>query len=74
MARQETNPNQSTRDAERAEGRKDHLADREGTTDENAAADEAESKLSEAERAAVAQHEREMAERGARQKGEGRVE
>jgi len=44
------------------------------TPDEERAADEHESGLTRAEREAVAEHEREMAERGAHQKGEGRPE
>ena len=62
-----TQPSRETREAEREEARAAHQADREPTEEE-------------AQRAAdqdldpdVVEHEREMAERGARQKGEGRI-
>jgi hypothetical protein len=74
VARQETSPNRATRVGEHDEARKEHVADRKAMGEEHAAAEEAESRRSEAERAAVAEHEREMAERGARHNGEGRVE
>ena len=62
-----TRPSHETRAAERAEADAEHRADHEPTPDEEAAADEQELDPT------VAEHEREMAERGAHQQGEGRV-
>jgi hypothetical protein len=73
MANQDAKPDQETRDAEKAEFGRDHVADRAATGDEEEMADEALAEESDAERASVAQHEKEMAERGAHQKGEGRI-
>jgi len=67
MSEQPTRPNAETRAAEREEADRGAVADREPTTDEAERAD--------AHRADpdVAEHEREMAERGANQEGEGRL-
>lgn len=58
----------STRAAEQEEASAKHVADREPTPDEEAAADE--DVLEEG----VAEHYQDMAERGAKQKGEGRID
>jgi hypothetical protein len=62
-----TRPTRETRDEEQADAQRSAGADREPTEDEEAAAERHELDPD------VAEHEREMAERGARQKGEGRV-
>ena len=63
-----TRPNEETREAERREAEKRAGADREPTEDEARAA-EAQGDLD----GSVAEHEEEMMERGANQKGEGRI-
>ena len=67
MAEAPTNPSRETRAAERDEADAPHTADRPPTGEE--------AELAERNPAdpAVAEHEREMAERGAHQQGEGRV-
>jgi len=67
MSESPTRPTQNTRDAERREASAEHDADRAPTPDEEASADALEPD------AEVAEHEREMAERGAHQEGEGRL-
>jgi hypothetical protein len=67
MTDDRTRPDQATRAAERAEASAPHRPDRMPTPEEEDAADEL--TLNED----VAAHEREMAERGARQQGEGRL-
>jgi hypothetical protein len=62
-----TTPNDETRAAERDEAKRAAGADRMPTREEDAAADELELDPE------VARHEREMAERGAHQEGEGRL-
>jgi hypothetical protein len=62
-----TRPSSATRDAERREAEVPPAADRAPTPDEEAAAEEHEVDDD------VAAHAREMAERGAHQKGEGRA-
>jgi hypothetical protein len=62
-----TRPTRETRDEERADAQRSAGPDREPTEDEEAAAEQ---HVLDPE---VAEHEREMAERGARQKGEGRI-
>lgn len=62
-----TKPSRETRAAEREEAGAAHDADREPTGDEAAAAETVELDPE------VADHEKEMAERGAKQKGEGRI-
>ena len=64
---QPTRPNDETRAAERDDAERRAGADREPTPEEEARAE------SEQPDPAVAEHEREMAERGANQKGEGRL-
>jgi hypothetical protein len=60
-------PNDATRAAERADAQRQSGADREPTEDE---ARESEEQAIDDD---VREHEREMAERGARQEGEGRI-
>ncbi len=67
MDEQPTRPSSETRDAERQEAQVPGRADREPTDEETALADEHELDPD------VVEHEREMADRGARQEGEGRV-
>ncbi len=67
MDEQPTRPTSETRDAERQEATVPGRADREPTDEEAALADEHELDPD------VAEHEREMAERGASQRGEGRI-
>jgi hypothetical protein len=67
MSDQPTRPNAQTRDTEREDADRRAGADREATTDE---AERADARTPDP---AVADHEREMAERGANQKGEGRL-
>ncbi len=62
-----TKPSPETRAAEREEMDAAHVADRAPTDDEARAAADLEVEPG------VADHEREMAERGAHQKGEGRI-
>jgi hypothetical protein len=62
-----TKPSPETRAAEAEEARAGHQPDREPTADESAAAEVLELDPE------VAEHEREMAERGKSQKGEGRI-
>jgi hypothetical protein len=62
-----TKPNDDTRAAEREEMDAQHVSDREPTSDEDAAAETLELDPE------VVKHEQEMAERGANQKGEGRI-
>jgi len=67
MAGPETRPNAETRDAEREEAAARHDADRAPTKEEEDAADR---NTPDPE---TAEHYEEMAERGANQKGEGRI-
>lgn len=69
-----TDPDQRTEQAERDEAARTHSADRPGSPDEDKAAEEATSALSDADRERIREHEREMAERGVRQEGEGKIE
>jgi hypothetical protein len=62
-----TRPDEQTRQAERAEAGTEAGADRMPTPDEERVADSLESDPE------VAEHYEEMAERGANQKGEGRI-
>jgi hypothetical protein len=64
---QPTRPNDATREAERDDAQRRASADRAPTPEEEARAEDRELDPE------VAEHEREMAERGARQQGEGRV-
>ena len=67
MSEQPTRPDKETRATEREEAARTAGADREPTPDEEAKADSR--PLGEG----VSEHEQEMAERGANQKGEGRL-
>ena len=67
MSERPTRPTAETRDAERQEAERAAGADREPTPDEESRAD------SHPLDPDVVAHEREMAERGARQEGEGRL-
>jgi hypothetical protein len=62
-----TRPTRETRDEERADAQRAAGADREPTPDEEASAEQ---NVLDPD---VVEHEREMAERGARQEGEGRI-
>lgn len=65
--RDNTRPTDETREEEETEARHGHEPDRPPTPDEEAAAEQQSLDPS------VAEHEKEMQERGARQKGEGRL-
>jgi hypothetical protein len=67
MSEQPTRPNDETRATEREDADRRAGADRQPTPDEEQRAE------SESLDPEVAEHEREMAERGANQKGEGRL-
>lgn len=67
MTDQPTRPNRETRDAERADADVTAQADRPPTAEEERLAEE---QVLDPD---VAEHEREMAERGAKQEGEGRI-
>ncbi len=67
MADKPTRPTAETRAAERDEAQTTAHADREPTPEEERRADELKLEPE------VAEHEKEMAERGANQKGEGRI-
>jgi hypothetical protein len=67
MSDSPTRPTPPTRDAERQEAEAEHEADREPTPEEAAIAESLELDPD------VVEHEREMAERGAHQEGEGRI-
>jgi hypothetical protein len=62
-----TRPNEQTHEAERAEAETHAMADRLPTPEEEEIADSLEVDPE------VAKHEKDMAERGAHQKGEGRI-
>ena len=67
MDERPTRPSDETRGAEAQEARHEHAADRPPTAEEEERAEELELDPE------VAEHEREMAERGAHQEGEGRI-
>jgi hypothetical protein len=67
VAKDSTRPNEQTREAERAEASVHAGADRMPTPEEEATADTLEGDPK------VSEHEQEMAQRGANQKGEGRI-
>jgi hypothetical protein len=67
MSEQPTRPSDDTRAAEREDAQRRAAADREPTAEEAARADDLELDPE------VSEHEREMAKRGAGQKGEGRI-
>jgi hypothetical protein len=70
----ETEPDDATRAAERAEAGHPHTADRPPTAEEVAAADFEYFASDPDEREAVSEHEEEMANLGANIKGEGQIE
>jgi hypothetical protein len=74
MPSPDSKPSQQTRRAEQSEAHDAHVADRDPTLEEEEVADRFEASRSDEERQGVAEHEQEMAERGAHQKGEGRPE
>ena len=65
-------PTPATEDEERVEAESPHAADRAPTEDEERAADESAERFKD-EAASVAEHERSMGEKGAEDKGEGRI-
>ncbi len=69
----ETEPNESTKDAERTEAAQAHVPDRPATDEEAEAAERGKAAISDADQKAVAEHFEEMAERGAHVKGEGEI-
>jgi hypothetical protein len=69
----ETTPSNETKDAERAEAAQSHTPDRDATTGESAAAEQAKT-LFEDDAATVAAHEEEMMDIGAHVKGEGEID
>jgi hypothetical protein len=68
----ETEPNDSTQEAERAEAAQTHSPDRPPTPEEAEAAERGKA-LSDGDQKEVAEHLEEMAERGAQAKGEGEI-
>jgi hypothetical protein len=74
MAEQHTRPDADTRQSERAQASAAHTADRAPTPDEEADAQRGADGLPADEKARVAEHYQEMAERGAHQEGEGKIE
>lgn len=68
----ETKPDATTEEEDRAEAGASHSADRAPTEDEERAADEARDRYGD-DAESVAEHERSMSERGAKDKGEGRI-
>ncbi len=70
----ETEPDEQTLDAERAEARRDHGPDRSGDPGSETAGENAAASLSEDDRERVRRHEQEMAERGVHQEGEGKID
>ncbi len=71
---QHTEPDETTRNVDGAGVGDDHSADRPGTEEEDAAADEHYAKGDPAGRAGVARHEKEMMEIGAEAQGEGAID
>lgn len=68
----ETEPNAATEEEDRTEAGAPHVADRAPTEDEERAADEARERFGD-DAESVAEHERSMSQRGASDKGEGRI-
>jgi hypothetical protein len=68
----ETEPTRTTEEEERTEADAAHTADRAPTEDEERSADEARERYGD-DAESVAEHERSMGERGANDKGEGRI-
>ena len=69
----ETEPNEATVEAERAEAGEAHVADRSPTAEEESAAEESAEEF-EGDRAEVAAHFEEMSDIGAHAKGEGKID
>jgi hypothetical protein len=69
-----TEPDPGTRQAEESDATQAHAADRAPTPDEETEADQELSEEGTEERQSVAEHYKEMAELGAEEKGEGRIE
>jgi hypothetical protein len=67
-----TEPDKTTEEDELAESSKEHVADRAPTEDEERLAEESRERY-EDDAESVAEHERSMGERGAGEKGEGRI-
>ena len=67
-----TEPDKATEKDEVAEAGKGHVADRAPTEDEERSADESRERYAD-DAASVAEHERTMSEKGANEKGEGRI-
>jgi len=74
MPTHDTQPDEATVEAERSEADRSHISDREGTREEEDRAEDNLAHLSPEDRERVADHEREMAARGAHQAGEGKIE
>lgn len=74
MSKDTTNSNEATLEAQRAEANHDHHPDRGPTGDEDERAERYQSEQSDDDKNRVGEHEREMAERGVNQKGEGRID
>ena len=68
----ETEPTPATEEEERAESESAHVADRAPTEEEDRLADESAERYKD-DAPSVAEHEREMGETGAEDKGEGRI-
>ena len=67
-----TEPSQEIEEEERTDAEAPHMADRAATPEEERLADEARDRFA-GDAADVAEHEREMDELGANEKGEGRI-
>jgi hypothetical protein len=67
-----TVPSEVTEEEERTDASSPHMADRAPTEEEERLADESASRFA-GDAATVAEHERDMAETGAEEKGEGRI-
>jgi hypothetical protein len=67
-----TEPDKTTEEEELAESSREHVADRAPTEDEERSAEESRERYDD-DAESVAEHERSMSERGAREKGEGRI-
>ena len=67
-----TEPDKATAEDELAESSKEHVADRAPTEDEERSADESRERYRD-DASSVAEHERSMGEKGASEKGEGRI-
>jgi hypothetical protein len=74
MSSPDSEPSEQTRTAEESEAHDAHVPDRAPTPEEEEEAERFEASRSDEERREVAEHEKDMAERGAHQKGEGRPE